>query len=326
MHIPQFARLANVEIVALADSDATGLAAASALAPGARQFADWQALLDAKITDAIVITLPPALHAEAAVAALASGNHVYVEKPLALSVADGERLVKAQAAAGLIGQIGLNFRHHPSFTALRAAISNGTLGDIVTVRTSFCSARRALPGWKATRATGGSVLRELGIHHLDLVQFVLGEPIVRLGALERSVDHEADCATVVGSTRSGVSFDLTLSLTSAISVNRLEVIGTTGHLAADTGDARPRAVDRAPSGNPRIAKLQAALTRISPAEMLARPGYDPSFGAAFAAFAQAIAQNGSASPDLSVGLHALRLVMAAEDAASRGKIIDLEAV
>lgn len=324
VHIPQFARLSGVAVVAIADSDSTSLEAALALTPGARPFSDWQALVDAKLTDAIVLTLPPVLHAEAAIAALAGGNHVYVEKPLALAIADAERIVKAQADTRKIGQIGLNFRHHPSFRALHAQIAGGSLGDIVTVRSVFCSTRRVLPGWKATRATGGSVLRELGVHHLDLVEFVLGEKISRLGAVERSIDHEADCATVIGSTRSGISFDLALSLTSSISVNRIEVVGTAGHLVADTSDARPRTVEHPIRGNARVAKLRSALTRIAPAEMLATPGWDPSFGAAFAAFTQAIAQEKAASPDLSVGLRALELVLAAEGAAAEGKIIDLQ--
>ncbi len=324
VHIPQFARRADVAIVAIADSDPENLEAASALTPGAHIFSSWLALVDAKLTDAIVVTLPPAMHAEAATTAFVSGNHVYVEKPLALSMADGERLVEVQADTGRIGQIGLNFRHHPSFKALRARIAGGSLGDVVTVRSIFCSTRRVLPGWKVTRATGGSVLRELGVHHLDLVEFVLGERINRLGAVERSIDNEADCATVIGSTESGISFDMTLSLTSAISVNRVEVVGTSGHLVADTGDARPRAVERPQRGTARIAKLRTALARLAPAEMLVTPGHDPSFGIAFAAFTHAIAQNKAASPDLSVGLHALKLVMAAENAAAESRIIDLQ--
>lgn len=324
IHIKQFARVPNVEIVAIADSNADNLSAAAAIVPTAQRFSDWTELVNAAITDAVVVTLPPAMHAEAALAAFAADNHVYLEKPLALSLADGERIVRARADTGRIGQIGLNFRHHPNYLDLRARIAAGQLGEIIAVRTAFCSARRTLPGWKASRQTGGSVLRELGVHHLDLVEFILGEPIERISAVERSIDYEADCATVIAHSRSGIAADLVLSLSSGVSMNRIEILGTAGHLVSETSDARPRRIDGLVTGSARVAKLRRALERAAPSELLMSPGYDPSFAAAFEAFADAINASKPATPDFDVGLRALKLVLTAEEAAARGAFVDLQ--
>src|SRR5262245_25271328 len=87
-HVPSLARERDVAITALADQDAANLAAARTLAPRAHATADYRDVLAAADVDAVIIALPPALHADAAVAALETGKHVYVEKPLATSLAD----------------------------------------------------------------------------------------------------------------------------------------------------------------------------------------------------------------------------------------------
>src|SRR3954466_10841448 len=87
-HLPSLARLPGARIIALADTVPDNLEAARALASDARLVADYGDVLAMPEVDAVVIALPPALHADAAIAALDQGKHIYVEKPLATSVDD----------------------------------------------------------------------------------------------------------------------------------------------------------------------------------------------------------------------------------------------
>lgn len=80
--------------------------------------------------DGVVIAAPAQLHAPLAVKAYAAGKHVFIEKPLALSVADGEMLRDASNAAGKILMIGHLLQYHPVFAALRDMVHAGELGAL----------------------------------------------------------------------------------------------------------------------------------------------------------------------------------------------------
>ncbi|TJW28117.1 MAG: Gfo/Idh/MocA family oxidoreductase, partial [Mesorhizobium sp.] len=77
--------------------------------------------------DAIVMALPPQFHADMAVRAAESGKDVLVEKPIALTVADAERAVRAAKDNGRIFMVGHVLRFHPAFETLKALIDNGEL-------------------------------------------------------------------------------------------------------------------------------------------------------------------------------------------------------
>jgi UDP-2-acetamido-3-amino-2,3-dideoxy-glucuronate N-acetyltransferase len=80
--------------------------------------------------DAVAIAAPAAQHAKLALAGLAAGKHVYVEKPLALDVADAERVCAAGDAAGRVVMVGHLLQYHPVFLRLSELVRDGTLGRI----------------------------------------------------------------------------------------------------------------------------------------------------------------------------------------------------
>lgn len=159
VHLRVLGRLPGVRVAALAEPDPAACAAAVALAPGAAPFADWRALVDAGAVDAgavdaVVVCLPPDLHATAAVAAFAAGLHIYLEKPLAPTLAEGTDVLRAWRAAGTVGAVGFNVRLSPFAEAARAHVAAGDIGTPVAARTVFTGAGRDLPAWKRRRATG----------------------------------------------------------------------------------------------------------------------------------------------------------------------------
>jgi len=78
-------------------------------------FADWRSMLDQASLDAVVIASPAGTHAEIVLAALALGLHVFCEKPLAITLADIDRIVDARDGAGRVVQVGYMKRHDPAF-------------------------------------------------------------------------------------------------------------------------------------------------------------------------------------------------------------------
>src|SRR5690349_4476182 len=110
VHLPVLSRLPGVRVTALADTDATRLSQAAARVPRAACFSDYARLLATPEVDAVVICAPPALHAEVAVAALKANKHVYLEKPLATTLEDADRVCEVWRQSGRVGMIGFNYR------------------------------------------------------------------------------------------------------------------------------------------------------------------------------------------------------------------------
>lgn len=80
--------------------------------------------------DGVVIAAPAHLHADLTLRALTAGKHVYVEKPLALTVADGEAMIGAADAAGRVLMVGHLLQYHPAFLTLREMVRKGALGAV----------------------------------------------------------------------------------------------------------------------------------------------------------------------------------------------------
>lgn len=90
----------------------------------------FEQVLDDATIDGVVIAAPAADHARLAEAALAAGKHVFVEKPLALTVEDAERVVAAAQAADRVLMVGHLLQYHPAFLALRDLVAEGRLGEL----------------------------------------------------------------------------------------------------------------------------------------------------------------------------------------------------
>lgn len=117
---------------AVADPDPQRLAAVRAAHPGVLATPDYSALLDA--VDAVVIAAPAAEHAALALEAIRHRRHVFVEKPLALTLADARRVADAADAAGVTAFVGHVLLYHPAVRALLEAARSGAVGNVTHVR------------------------------------------------------------------------------------------------------------------------------------------------------------------------------------------------
>jgi UDP-N-acetylglucosamine 3-dehydrogenase len=325
IHLAALAGLPEVELAAIAEADAGRREAGRAVMPGVSLFADYRDLLEWGGVEAVVICLPPALHAEAAVAAFEWGLHVYLEKPLATSLQEGERVVAAWRRAGTVGRIGFNLRFHPQVGALRQALRQGALGEVIGAQTVFCAARRSShPEWKRRRHGGGGALLDLASHHFDLARFLFGQEIAEVGALLRSAESEEDTAAVVLRLAAGPLVTVFASL-AAVEEDRIEVYGSRGKLVLDRySSSRLRFLPAARDFRA-TARLRAAGAALASLPRALRdalwPPRERSFARALAAFAGAARGLGPAGPDLEDGLRSLAAVAAAERAARSGQAV-----
>lgn len=174
-HLPALKRVPGINVVALADKDRNRLEQLGAEYSVPQRYATFHELIDADNVDAVAVCLPPQFHAEVALAALEKGKHLFIEKPLALNLADCDRLIEASKLdPSRKIMVGFNLRWHRLVRQTRDIINRNELGPIKLVRTVFTSGKQ--PGasaWRTSPDAGGGVLFDLGVHHFDVVRFLL---------------------------------------------------------------------------------------------------------------------------------------------------------
>lgn len=326
VHLPILTGLRGVELVGLAEADPERRAAAKQRAPRAAAYPGYEDLVGRPEVDAVVICLPPALHAGAAVAALDEGKHVYLEKPIATNLDDARRVVDASRKSTAIAMIGFNFRFSPLYRAARQEIQSGALGQLVGVRSVFAASSRPLPPWKLRRRTGGGALLDLASHHIDLVRFLTAREVGAVSAAVRSGRGEADTATLHLELADGLLVQSLFSL-SSVDEDRIEVYGRAGKLTVDR--YRSLGVEMTRPGRP-VSRADWLFDRLRPlargSSLLARlraPSYEPSYHAALAHFAAAALATRPTVPSLRDGYLSLAVVEAAEAAARTGRTVAL---
>jgi len=324
LHLPALGRLPGVRLAAIAEPDENLRRSARRLAPSAQEFGDFRELLAADGLDAVLISLPPALHAEAAVTAFEQGLHVYLEKPLATNLEDGRAIVAAWRAAGRVAQIGFNFRYHPLVVRMREAIREGLVGEPIAVRAEFCSGGRELADWKRRRASGGGVLLDLASHQFDMVAHLLDRPVESVQCLLQDRASECDTALVGLGLADGVSGSVFTAL-SSVARYVVEVTGSEGQLCFDRyRDSRLRFIP-ARRRFSRSARFQALAATLADWPHAARdalfPPRERSYLAALGAFVECVRSGSPAVPGLPEGLQNLAVVEAAERSARERRSI-----
>jgi len=326
-HLRSLAGSTGAEVLAIADADPANLAAARRLAPNAKRVAHYADVLAEPDVDAVVIALPPAIHADAAVAALQHGKHVYVEKPLATTVADATRVITTWQGSGLTGMMGFNYRYNPIVRQTRSRIAAGAIGQPIAVRTVFATPRRTMPSWKHQRGTGGGALLDLAVHHIDLVRFLLDAEVTTVSAEIHSTSSDQDTAFLQLGLTNGVTAQSMCSL-SAVDEDRIEVYGSKAKITIDRyrslrAEETPTSAGGALSGA--VVRLLGEIGAAPYAFQKRRaPLHDPSFPASMTAFVRAVRDRETATPSLVDGLLALAVIEAAELSAASGTVIPLD--
>lgn len=138
---------------------------------------DWEAVVAAGGFDAAIVSTPNALHAPQAIALLRAGIPVLVEKPMATTVAECDAMIGAADASGAALMVAHCWRFRDEVVAMRDRIAAGEFGDIVKTRGYGVHAEWGPSGWFTDPAlAGGGALVDMGVHAIDTVRFLLGDP------------------------------------------------------------------------------------------------------------------------------------------------------
>jgi scyllo-inositol 2-dehydrogenase (NADP+) len=246
LHIAALAQLPGKYVVsAVADPSADRRQEAAARL-GSRTFEDFEHLAGAAGIDLIVIATPSHLHASQALAALAHGKHVLVEKPFATSLDDAEAVISAAGRVQRLAMASQNLRYTADFIKVRQVVAADVLGDLIQISIRRHAFRRRWD-WQTLRKYGGGIINNDGSHVIDQVLTLLGEqrPAVFCSSrrLPLTLGDAEDHAKIVLTAPGWPLVDVELSSRCAFPQEQWLVYGTCGSLTGGPHGIRWRYID-----------------------------------------------------------------------------------
>ena len=240
---------ANARVVACFDV-VPALAAAAAERHGAVASAGLDDALSLPGVDAVVISVPHSAHEEVAIAALARGLHVVIEKPVAHDLASARRIAAAASQSGAVVSVCLPFRYEAAMLAAQALVDAHALGELrgTSITTLVDKppsywlggySGRAASGWRSSRAvSGGGILIMNATHLVDQVLQLTGASVDEVFALALQTDEtgEVEDSICVSLRYAGGAVGSIVGASSArggSSASGLTVWGTYGQIVLD---------------------------------------------------------------------------------------------
>jgi predicted dehydrogenase len=180
---------ADSALVCVADAN-IAVAQATGSELGVPSVVAWQEVIARDDVDAVVVATPNGFLAEIAIAALESGKHVLLEKPMGRNVAEARGIADAALRTGRRVKVGFNHRYHPAIAAARAVLAAGTIGPVINIRAVYGHGGR--PGyeneWRGNlELAGGGEATDQGVHIFDLIHWFAGLPIEACATLQCAV-------------------------------------------------------------------------------------------------------------------------------------------
>jgi len=226
-HARVYSELAEANLVAVSDANA---ATAEAIGKtfGAAAYSDYRELLEKEKPEAVSVAVPTAMHEQVVTDVLNSGANVLVEKPIAATIEEGQRLIALAKQKNLKLQVGHIVRFNPAIQELKKRLNAGELGRIYQV---FC--RRAGPFPARIRDVG--VVIDLAPHDVDIIRFLTGLDPIRLFAETEQRIHTEHEDLLWGMLRlpDGITASVEINWLTPTKIREVLVLGERGLFRVD---------------------------------------------------------------------------------------------
>ena len=316
-HARVYSELAEAELVAVSDTDAK-LARSVAEKFGTRFYADYRELLEKETPEAVSVAVPTMLHEEVGIAALEASAHVLMEKPIAATVEEGQRLIAKAQSVGRQLMVGHIVRFNPAIQALKKKLATGELGRIFQI---FC--RRAGPFPARIRDVG--VVVDLAPHDVDLMRFLTEADPVRVYAETEQRIHTDHENLLWGVLRfaDGITGSLEINWLTPTKVRETLVLGERGMFRVDDLTQDLYFYENAHATDVQWATLQ-ALKGVSEGSMtrFAIPRFEP-LKAELQSFLSAVRDGRNVPVSGEDGLAALKISLALVESGKNHQVVEL---
>lgn len=172
--------LPNVELVAACDMDSLLQSAFKKLTK-IQMFTDYKKMIEEVKPDCVYVVTPTKLHYDMVMFALEHGCHVFCEKPFALTVEQGEKMVAMAKAKGLVNQVGYHNRYIGTFNEMKRLLAEGVIGKpFHFIGEAYGPVVLKSKGgtWRSDKKNGGGCIEDYAAHVLNLINYVTGSNLV----------------------------------------------------------------------------------------------------------------------------------------------------
>ncbi|CAN5648438.1 Gfo/Idh/MocA family oxidoreductase [soil metagenome] len=256
VHVPAFAKIPGVEVVALCGIDSEMLQQAAREHQIRLVYDDYLQMLDSGEIDAVTLAVPPDLHHAMAVAACEENIHVLSEKPLATSAAEARDLEQMVRDSAICHGVAFHRRYEPARKRMKELVDQGFIGDlhsvsVIVYRSTLRTGKRDPDSWTTRQDRGGGVLSTIASHYVDQLRWWFGDIHAACGLThmavgaavtsgfgeeEQTADADDNTAFVLRFA-SGAIGSVTISYTAATNVGEeIVVSGSDGMLAIQEPD------------------------------------------------------------------------------------------
>ncbi|MBR3953906.1 MAG: Gfo/Idh/MocA family oxidoreductase [Clostridia bacterium] len=287
------------------------------------RYADWNTLLHTEKPDMVSIALPSGLHAAAALDCIASGVHTLIEKPIAMSVQDAEKIIAAAEKHNVTVGVCHQNRFNIAVQEMRKAIDAGWLGQLshgaVTVRWSRGKGYYDQADWRGKWASDGGTLMNQCIHGIDLLRWMLGGELVEVFGFTERRQHPYIEAEDVGvavlkfANGAVATLEGTVNCTDIDLEEHLSVFGETGMIKLGGTSANTVEVWQMPHAESDLSGLIEKTDNV----------YGNGHTSLFKDFAAAVREGREPYVTAKAGRDALETVLAVYKSAAEGKPVRL---
>ena len=214
---------------------------------GSRAYTDYRELLKDPDVELVAVTTRSDTHARITIDSLLAGKHVLVEKPMALNLAETDRMISAAQQTGNRLLLRQNVRHERAFTHVREIVESGVLGRVFYIR--LC--RHGFDqrhDWQTLKEFGGGQLNNWGPHIIDhALQLLGGRPVSLWSDLQlvAAAGDAEDHIKIAMRGETGLVLDMEISGGAALGEPHYRVMGTLGALVCDGREITMRYLDPA---------------------------------------------------------------------------------
>ncbi len=336
LHAMGYRDAPEAELYAVCDRDAAWAARRAKEWGAKRHLTDYRDLLADPKVDAVEILTPHDLHEEMAVAALAAGKHVSLQKPMARTLAEADAIAAAAAASGQVFRVFENYRYYPPYVRAKELLESGAIGEPVSLRMKVIGGHPRY-GWQVPmrswawrldegRSGGGPSMFDHGYHMFSIAMYFLGaveQVFAWIGRTEIALGVSIDSPAVVmwrhatpgrfGSWETIDSVDLMVRSRYYSNDEWVEITGTRGLIWVN------RCTGRMLEGPPLVVYRDGETRAVHDIES----DWGASFVAGTQAFVRAIREGGQPELSAEEGREVLRFSLAAQRSAREGRPVRL---
>lgn len=147
---------------------------------GIKAYESFEAVLADPAVDVVTIATPNDCHKELVIRALEAGKHVICEKPVEMSVAALDEMIAAADRTGKLFTVHQNRRWDVDFLAMKKIVESGEIGELINIESRVHGSRGIPSDWRCTKACGGGMILDWGVHLIDQILQIITEPIVHV--------------------------------------------------------------------------------------------------------------------------------------------------